>query len=68
MGYKVDRCICFNTTFEEMKRIMEENNLKTLEELKRVKQVADNCMLCVSYIQKMIETGETEFELIIGES
>lgn len=67
MGYKVDKCICFDTTFAEMKKIMEENNLKTLEELKQVKRVADNCMLCVPYIFKMIETGETEFELMIGE-
>jgi bacterioferritin-associated ferredoxin len=46
-----------------MKQIMEKNNLKTLKQLQKYKQVGMNCKLCVAYIEKMIETGRTEFKL-----
>lgn len=65
MNYHITKCICFDTTFEEMKRIMSENNLHTLEELIKVKTVASNCKLCVPYIRRMIDTGETKFDIII---
>ncbi|MEO8666531.1 MAG: (2Fe-2S)-binding protein [Ignavibacteria bacterium] len=65
--FSITKCICFDTTFKEMKKIMKENNLKTLEELREVKMVAVNCRLCVPYILKMINTGKTKFETIIEE-
>lgn len=46
-----------------MKEIMERHNLKTLKELQQYKTVGLNCKLCVPYIEKMIETGRTEFSL-----
>ncbi len=63
--FMVTKCICYDTSFKEMKKIMKENRLTTLEELKEVKTIADNCKLCVPYIMKMIETGETKFEIIL---
>ncbi|MEO8209025.1 MAG: (2Fe-2S)-binding protein [bacterium] len=65
MKFNITKCICYDTTFSEMKNIMEENNLKTLEELREIKIVAANCKLCVPYINRMIETGETEFDVIL---
>ncbi len=61
----ITKCICYDTTFEEMKKIMKDRNLKTLDELIMAKTVASNCRLCVPYIKKMIETGETKFDIII---
>lgn len=46
-----------------MKKIMEQNNLKTLKELQQYINVGLNCKLCVPYIEKMIETGRTGFSL-----
>lgn len=66
MKINIDRCICFNTTFKEMKNIMLENNIKTLEELKKIKPVSLNCKICLPYIMKMIETGKTEFSEILN--
>lgn len=63
MKFEVTKCVCYDTTFEEMKDIMNKNNINTLEELRQIKPVALNCKLCVPYINKMIETGETKFEL-----
>jgi bacterioferritin-associated ferredoxin len=65
MRYKITKCICYDTTFEEMKKIMKENNLTTLDELREFKTVALNCKLCVPYITRMINTGQTNFELTI---
>lgn len=62
--FNVLKCICFDTTFEEMKEIMKKNKLNSIEELRDIKQIADNCKLCLPYIEKMIETGQTEFEVI----
>ena len=44
---------------------MEENDLSTLEEVKEYVDVSKNCQLCRPYLNKMIETGETEFNYII---
>jgi hypothetical protein len=44
---------------------MDENGFKTIEEVQTVIDVSKNCKLCRPYIEKMIETGETEFNYII---
>ena len=62
----IDRCICFDVKFSEVKKIMEENDLKTIEEIQKLIDVSKNCKLCRPYIEKMIETGETEFNYIIN--
>jgi len=64
MKFLVNKCVCNDITFEEMKNIMKENNLKSIEELIKIKSVASNCKLCLPYIKKMIETGNTKFEII----
>jgi len=62
----IDRCICFNVKFSEVKEIMEENNFTTIEEVQEVVVVSKNCKLCRPYLEKMVETGETEFNYIIN--
>ncbi len=64
MKFEVTKCVCYDTTFEEMKEIMEKNNIGTIDELRKIKPVALNCKLCLPYIIKMIETGKTKFEVI----
>ncbi|MBK9334769.1 MAG: hypothetical protein IPM96_20815 [Ignavibacteria bacterium] len=44
--------------------IMKEKGITTLNELKEAKQLAGNCKFCVPYIEQMIETGKTEFEIL----
>jgi bacterioferritin-associated ferredoxin len=65
MEFKVTKCVCYDMTFQELKEIMKKNDLKTIEELRKIKPVGTNCKLCVPYIKRMISTGETEFELIL---
>lgn len=64
----VNRCICSNTSFTEMKEIIDEHNLTSLNELKEHVGFADNCRLCVPYIELVFKTGKTEFEPIKFES
>ncbi len=65
MSINITKCICYDTSFEEMKTIMKNYKINSLEELRDIKPVALNCKLCVPYINKMIETGETKFKIII---
>ncbi|HMQ69407.1 MAG TPA: (2Fe-2S)-binding protein [Ignavibacteria bacterium] len=64
--YVINKCVCFDTTFLEMKNIMKTNDLKNIDELRKIKEVGTNCKLCVPYIEKMIITGQTEFNEIIS--
>ncbi len=58
----VDRCVCFNIKFSEMKEIAAKNNAKTITELKKYIIFGENCKLCIPYIELMLKTGKTEFE------
>jgi NAD(P)H-nitrite reductase large subunit len=57
----VDRCVCFNKTFKELKITAGLHGCTTIPELKKYVIFSENCKLCVPYIEKMLETGETEF-------
>jgi hypothetical protein len=61
----VDRCVCFDIKFSEMKEIAEKNNVKTITVLKKFITFGENCKLCIPYVELMLKTGKTEFEPII---
>lgn len=61
----IDRCVCYNVKFAEIKKIMDDNGFTTIEEVQSLIDVSKNCKLCRPYIEKMMETGETEFNYII---
>jgi len=56
----VRRCVCFATTFEQLK----EADVKSLEEAALRFGCGTNCGMCKPYIQRMIDTGETAFAII----
>lgn len=62
---QIDRCICYNVKFADVKKIMDDNGFNTLEEVQSVIDVSKNCKLCRPYLEKMLQTGETEFNYII---
>lgn len=66
MKYNIIKCVCCDMTFEDMKKVMKMKNIHTIEELIEKKIVASNCRLCIPYITKMIDTGQTKFEMIIN--
>ncbi|MBN8571909.1 MAG: (2Fe-2S)-binding protein [Ignavibacteria bacterium] len=61
----INRCVCFNVKFADVKKIMDENGFTEIEEVQSVIDVSKNCKLCRPYLEKMLKTGETEFNYII---
>ncbi len=60
----VDRCICHNISFEEIRKVAVEKELTTVEQLQNKNICSTNCRLCEPYIEKMLVTGQTSFSLI----
>ena len=60
-GYTVQKCICHDRTFEEIKDYSESNGYEELEELQADHYCSCSCGFCVPYIELMFKTGETEF-------
>lgn len=59
----VDRCICHNISFEEIRKVAVEKELTTVEQLQNKNICSTNCRLCEPYIEKMLVTGQTSFNL-----
>ncbi|REL24313.1 hypothetical protein DYD21_19090 [Rhodohalobacter sp. SW132] len=59
---KVNRCICSNIRFEEVLADARRLSIKTVEELRDREICAVNCRLCEPYLERMLKTGETEFD------
>lgn len=57
----VDRCICHQIRFEEIKKMADEKDLHKVKDLQNAGICSTNCQLCVPYIKMMFETGETSF-------
>jgi bacterioferritin-associated ferredoxin len=60
----VDRCICSNTTFIEIKNVINNKVLQSINDLKKYIKFGENCRLCVPYIELDFKTGKTEFKPI----
>lgn len=58
----VNRCICHDKTFEEIKEYADDNNIRSVEELRWDNYCSCGCGLCSPYIEIVLETGETAFE------
>ncbi len=59
----IDRCICHQRSFEEIKKFAEEHDVKNIEDLQDANVCSTSCQLCVPYVKRMLETGETSFPL-----
>lgn len=64
---RINRCVCFDCTFSEIRALSEETGEKTIEELQRHLEFGMNCRLCHPYIRRMLRTGETTFNQILTE-
>lgn len=59
---KVDRCICHNISFSQIKKIVEARKFSSIDELRVENICSTNCKLCDPYIREMLKTGETVFQ------
>jgi len=61
----IDRCICSNIRFDEILEIANEKGFETVKELQEHKICANNCKLCVRYIEEMLKTGQVSFRVVM---
>ena len=62
---KIDKCICCNITFSEVKEKASNESVKDIDGLLEAVEVARNCKLCLPYLSEMLKTGQTEFHNLI---
>lgn len=59
----VDRCVCHQVTFRELKQIADRDGAD-LEELSRRTHCGTGCGMCRPYIEVMLATGRTELPVM----
>jgi bacterioferritin-associated ferredoxin len=62
---RIDRCYCYQQTFEDLKAIAETTGADSVERLQAHVTFGENCQLCHPYVRRMLETGETVFHEVI---
>lgn len=65
---RIDRCVCFERTFEELKEVADKNSAHSLTMLQKHVDFGQKCELCHPYVRRMLKTGETWFDHIIAET
>lgn len=58
---QITKCICHDRNFKEIKEYARENNISSLQELRRRNYCSNGCRLCGPYIEKMLKTGQVTF-------
>jgi len=64
---RIDRCYCYQTSFETLKEVAEETEADSIEALQAHVLFGQNCQLCHPYVRRMLATGETVFREILEE-
>lgn len=62
---RIDRCVCYNVTFETLRNIAEAGGAETIEALQQRVRFGMNCGMCRPYARRMLRTGEVVFTEII---
>ncbi|MDF1664697.1 MAG: (2Fe-2S)-binding protein [Planctomycetota bacterium] len=61
----IDRCVCYDQSFESLKAIAKREQLDTVEALQSHCEFGKKCRLCHPYLKCMLKTGQTQFHSII---
>ena len=59
----VTRCVCFDVSFAQMKKLIDAHDLRSIEELRAHIQFGEKCKLCAPFVERIFDSGETEFEV-----
>ncbi|MGA7304910.1 MAG: (2Fe-2S)-binding protein [Rhodothermales bacterium] len=62
---RIDRCICFDRSFAELKEIARRKSSDSIEALQRHVEFGLQCELCHPYVRRMLRTGEVRFGEIL---
>ncbi len=62
---EIDRCYCYDKTFEALKAIADQTETDSLEALQEHVTFGENCQLCHPYVRRMLDTGQTVFHEVL---
>ena len=60
----VRACLCFPRAFKDLLLLARSHNWLAVEEITDSTGCGGGCGICRPYLEKMLATGETEFEVI----
>ncbi len=60
----VRACMCTSLTFRVILGVARDRGYTKVEQLTELLGCGGSCGLCMPYLQRMLETGETEFAVI----
>ncbi len=60
----VTKCVCFDRTFSELKKIAAQAGVSNVQQLQSHVDFGKKCGLCLPYVKLMLETGRTSFDVI----
>lgn len=60
----VRACLCYPHTFAELKLLAEQNDWQTAADITTAVGCGSGCGLCRPYLARMLETGETAFDIL----
>jgi NAD(P)H-nitrite reductase large subunit len=61
----IDRCVCFQRSFDELLQIARRERVSTLEDLQEEAAFGIACRICNPYVRRMLKTGQTTFDTIL---
>ena len=64
----IDRCVCFEVSFERLKAVAEATGADSVEALQAHVPFGLNCQVCHPYARRMLRTGETVFHEIVTDA
>ena len=59
----VDRCVCHNIPFTELKRLVDAGTT-SLDQLAAAPKCCTGCGMCDPYVRLLIATGQTSFPVL----
>ena len=61
----IDRCVCFDRTFAEILTEAQRREVSDLDTLRELLDFGQGCTCCLPYVERALETGQTEFNQLI---
>lgn len=61
----IDRCVCHETLFSDLKQAATDKGVSSFKALFEAEDFGRGCGMCRPYVQKMLETGQTEYDKVL---
>lgn len=68
MSVRIDRCLCFNRPFADLRDVADATGASTVAELQQHAAFGRTCGLCHPYVRRMLRTGETVFAAVVTDA